>query len=232
MQVDRSGIFCDEASPDDGFEILEGKALMIVLYDYPDCPFSQKVRVVLAEKELEFECKLVDLRRNEQRSAEFLKLNPYGKVPVLADEEMVIYDSTIINEYLDEEYPNPALMPEDSAGRARARMLEDLADNLFIPRVDIVLTESHKPEDERDLEKLKKFQGEILQILRRLEPLLYEKEYLVGPFSLADVAFVPRVVILPQLGIEFDANLQNVSAWIERLRGRPSVKELGLQGRE
>jgi glutathione S-transferase len=201
---------------------------MIVLYDYPDCPFSQKVRVVLVEKDLEFERKLVDLRRNEQRSAEFLKLNPHGKVPVLVDEDVVIYDSTIINEYLDEEYPNPALMPEDSAGRSRVRMLEDLADNLFIPRVDIVLTEYHKPEAERDAEKIKRFQGEILQLLRRLEPLLADRQYLVGEFSLADVAFVPRLIILPQLGVELDAGLQNVSAWVARLRERPSVQALGL----
>lgn len=201
---------------------------MIVLYDYPDCPFSQKVRVVLVEKDLEFERKLVDLRRNEQRSAEFLKLNPHGKVPVLVDEDVVIYDSTIINEYLDEEYPNPSLMPADSAGRSRVRMLEDLADNLFIPRVDIVLTEYHKPEGERDGEKLKRFQGEILQLLRRLEPLVAEREYLVGDFSSADVAFVPRLVILPQLGVELDAGLQNVAAWVARLRERPSVQSLGL----
>src|SRR5262245_56143616 len=105
---------------------------MIVLYDYPDCPFCQKVRVVLVEKDLEFERKFTDLRKNEQRTADFLKLNPFGKVPVLVDEEVIVYDSTIINEYLNEEYPNPPLLPEDSAGHARVRLLEDLADNLFI----------------------------------------------------------------------------------------------------
>src|SRR5216684_7009504 len=100
---------------------------MIRLYDYPDCPFCQKVRVVLAEKDLEFEKLLVDLRKGEQKSPEFLKLNPYGKVPVLIDDDVVVYDSTIINEYLDEEYPNPQLMPqiEDSAGRDRVRQLAD-----------------------------------------------------------------------------------------------------------
>ena len=205
----------------------KGDVLMIVLYDYPDCPFSQKVRVVLAEKDLEFERKLVDLRRNEQRSAEFLKLNPYGKVPVLVDDDVIVYDSTIINEYLEDEYPNPPLMPEDSAGRARVRILEDLADNLFIPRVDIVLAEVHKPEGERDAEKIKKYEGEILQLLKRLEPMLGQ-EYLVGEFSLADVAFIPRVMILGQLGVELDAGLQQVGAWIGRLRERPSVRALGL----
>jgi len=199
---------------------------MIVLYDYPDCPYSQKVRVVLAEKDLEFERKLVDLRKGEQRTAEFLKLNPYGKVPVLVDDDVVVYDSTIINEYLDEEYPNPPLMPEDSAGRAVTRMLEDLADTLFIPRADIVVAELYKPEAERDNEKLRKYQGEMGRVLARLESQLDGHEYLVGDFSIADVAFVPRLMILPQLGVEVDARLQNVAAWIGRLRERPSVRTL------
>ena len=76
---------------------------MIRLYDYPGCPFCQKVRVALNEKDLEFEKVLVDLRKGEQKAPEFLKLNPYGKVPVLVDEDVVVYDSTIINEYLDDE---------------------------------------------------------------------------------------------------------------------------------
>jgi glutaredoxin len=60
---------------------------MLKLYDYPDCPYGQKVRVVLAEKELEYETALVDLRKQEQRTPEFLRLNPLGKVPVLVDED-------------------------------------------------------------------------------------------------------------------------------------------------
>src|SRR5215470_14799007 len=140
---------------------------MIRLYDYPDCPFSQKVRVVLAEKDLEFERLHVDLRKGEQRAADFLKLNPYGKVPVLIDEDIVVYDSTIINEYLDEEYPNPPLMPEDSAGRARVRQLEDFADNSFAPPAGIILAELHKPEAERDGEKMRRYQAEVARVLSR-----------------------------------------------------------------
>jgi glutathione S-transferase len=201
---------------------------MIRLYDYPDCPFCQKVRVVLAEKDLEFERLHVDLRKGEQKLPEFLKLNPYGKVPVLIDEDVVVYDSTIIDEYLDEEYPNPPLMPEDSAGRSRVRLLEDFCDNSFIPPAGVVLAELHKPEAERDAERFKRYQGEIGRVLARLEAHLEGKQYLVGDFSLADVAFVPRLMILPQLGIEVDARLQNVATWIGRLRERPSVRSLGL----
>lgn len=201
---------------------------MIKLYDYPDCPFSQKVRVVLAEKDLEYERVLVDLRKGEQKAPEFLKLNPYGKVPVLIDEDVVIYDSTVINEYLNEEYPNPPLMPEDSAGRARVRLLEDFADNSFTPPAGLVLTELNKPEAERDGERLRRYQGDLLRVLGRLDVLLEGREFLVADFSLADIGFVPRVLLLPQLGVETEPRWRNVPAWIARLRARPSVQVLGL----
>ena len=201
---------------------------MIRLYDYPDCPFSQKVRVVLAEKELEFERVNVDLRKNEQRSPEFLKLNPYGKVPVLVDDDVVVYDSTIIDEYLDDEYPNPPLRPDDSAGCARVRLLEDFCDNSFIPPIGFILAELHKAEGERDNELIRRYQEQAVRVVAMLEKQLDGKEYLVGTFSLADAAFAPRVLILAQLGIEVDARFPNVSGWINRLRARPSVRALGL----
>ncbi len=201
---------------------------MIKLYDYQDCPFSQKVRVVLAEKELEFERLPVDLRKGDQRQAEFLKLNPYGRVPVLIDDDFVVYDSTIINEYLEDEYPSQALMPTDSAGRARVRMLEDFADNSFTPQAGLALAELTKPEAERDAEKLRRHQTEMARVLARVETLLDGREFLAGAFSLADVAFAPRLLILPQLGIEIEARLKNVITWAARLRERPSVQTLGL----
>ena len=104
---------------------------MLKLYDFPQCPFGQKTRIVLAEKQLDWQMVLVDLRKNEQHTAKFAAMNPFHKVPVLVDEEegdgrTVIYDSTVINEYLEDEYPEPPLLPQgDSAGRARIRQLED-----------------------------------------------------------------------------------------------------------
>lgn len=198
------------------------------LYDYPDCVFAQKVRVVLAEKELEYERVFVDLRAKEQQKPEFLKLNPYGKVPVLVDEDLVVYDSTIINEYLEDEYPHPPLMPADSAGRARVRLLEDFCDNSFLPSVGFVMTELAKPEAEQDAERLHRYRNEIVRALTRLEMQLGGKEYLVGQFSIADIALVPGVLILSRLGVEVDPRLRQVPGWIERLRQRPSVKALGL----
>jgi maleylacetoacetate isomerase len=201
---------------------------MIKLYDYLDCPFCIKVKVVLGEKDLEYETVLVDLAKGEQRTPEFLKLNPYGKVPVLIDDDVVVYDSTIINEYLNEEYPEPPLLPDDSAGRARARLLEDYCDNSFLPSAGLVLAELAKPEAERDQERLKRYQAEVQRGLARLETFLTSTEYLAGDFSLADVAFVPRVLMLPKLGVELDPRLRHVQAWIQRLRERPSVAKLRI----
>lgn len=198
------------------------------LYDYPDCPFAQKVRIVLAEKELEYETVFVDLRQGEQRKAEFLKLNPYGRVPVLIDEDVVVYDSTLINEYLEDEYPHPALMPQDSAGRARVRILEDFSDNSFLPSAGFVQAELGKPEEDQDADRLQRYRKGLADGLVRLESFLTGREFLANDFSLADIAFVPAVMNLSRLGVEVDPRLRNVQAWIGRLRQRPSITALGL----
>ena len=114
------------------------------------------------------------------------------------------------------------------ASRARVRLLEDFCDNSFIPPAGLVLAELNKPEAERDAEKVRRCQGEVGRVLGRLESQLEAKQFLVGDFSLADVAFVPRVLLLSQLGVELDARLQHVAAWIGRLRERPSVRSLGF----
>jgi glutathione S-transferase len=202
---------------------------MLKLYNYPDCPFCQKVRVVLAEKDLEYEKTLVDLRKQDQKTPEFLQLNPYGKVPVLVDEDTVVYDSTIINEYLDEEYPIPALMPEDSQARAQVRTLEDYCDNSFIPPTTVLLAQALKPEGERDGQRVEQAREELRRCLYFLREKLDGNQYLVGnQFTLADAAFAPRMIVLGRLGFEFEPALAPVQQWVDRIRTRPSVASLGL----
>ena len=202
---------------------------MLKLYDYPDCPFCQKVRVVLAEKDLEYEKVFVDLRRQEQKTPEFLRMNPYGKVPVLVDEDAVIYDSTVINEYLEDEYPPPRLMPEDSQNRAQVRLLEDYCDNSFIPPTTLLLAQLRKPEAERDAQRVEQAREELRRCLFYLRDKLEGREFLVGSeFSIADASFAPRMIVLGRLGFEFEPALAPVQAWLDRIRSRPSVRGLGL----
>jgi stringent starvation protein A len=202
---------------------------MLKLYDYPDCPFCQKVRVVLAEKDLEYEKIFVDLRKQEQKLPDFLRLNPYGKVPVLVDEDEIIYDSTIIDEYLEEEYPIPRLMPEDSQGRARVRLMEDYCDNSFIPPTTMLLAQVRKTEAERDLQRVDQAREELRRALYFLRDRLGGQSFLCGgEFTLADASFAPRIMVLGRLGIELEPALAPVQAWIDRIRARPSVRSLGL----
>lgn len=201
------------------------------LYDYPQCPFSQKVRIVLAEKDLSYEKILVDLRKAEQKRPEFLKLNPFGKVPVLVDDEIVVYDSTVINEYLEDEYPHPRLLPEDSAMRARARSFEDYADIGFTLPVGVLMAEVRKPEAERDAERVKRAREEVERALAHLNSHLGEYQYLAGEFSVADAGFAPRLMVLQAVGIEIKPQWEPLRRWIERIATRPSVQKLdGLEG--
>jgi len=110
-------------------------------------------------------------------------------VPVLIDDEMIIYDSTIINEYLEDEYPHPPLLPADSSARARVRSFEDYADNAFIPVTGIIMNELRKPEGERDAEKLANARQQVQRMLAVIDGSLAGRQWLAGNFSLADVAF-------------------------------------------
>ncbi len=203
---------------------------MIKLYDFLPCPFGQKVRIVLAEKSLSYELVSVDITRGEHRRPEFLRLNPYGKVPVLVDEDTVVYDSTIINEYLDDEYPDPPILPriEFSSLRARARLFEDFADTSFTPPVGQLMAEMAKAEGERDQNRLQRLHQTIDRVLDYVNRELQSQHFLAGDFSVADIGFLPRLVVIKELGIEALTSRGNVDAWLKRMLDRPSIQ--GLDG--
>ena len=123
----------------------------IQLYDSATSPNCQRVKVVLEEKQIPYRIIPVDLQAGEQKKPDFLRLNPYGKVPVIIDGQTVIYESCIINEYLEEQYPDRPLMPADFAQRARIRILIDYGLNHFAPPYQKIRAElRRKPEKERD----------------------------------------------------------------------------------
>ena len=205
---------------------------MLPLYDYPQCPFGQKTRIVLAEKQLDYETIIIDLRKNEQHAPEFLALNPFHKVPVLIDEEdgegrTVVYDSTVINEYLEDEYPEPPLLPQgDSAGRARVRQLEDYADNAFTLAAGTYLIEHAKTGTDKDPERLRRAKDEVDRAFALLERELVGREYLAGAFGLADCAFAPRLLLLAARNVPLPEGARNLRAYVDRLRQRDSIRRL------
>ena len=196
---------------------------MIKLYTFPPSTNSRKVRIALIEKGLEFERINVDLTKGEQKNAEYLQIHPFGQIPALDDEGFIVYDSTIINEYLEDEYPYPSLMPPDSEGRARARMMEDFRDSNFNPYFVHIIHEMRKPEGERDAARIDNAKAEITRAFDRTEKELKGQDYLAGSFSLADVAFMSNIELLDHFGVPVDVGkYPGTVAWIARLKARPS----------
>jgi len=201
---------------------------MIKLYDFLPCPYGQKVRIALAEKGLTYDFVQIDIAKGENRHPDFFRLNPFGRVPVLVDEDTTIYDSTIINEYLEDEYPEPPILPPvgSSAMRARARRLEDFADTSFTPQVGQLMAELGKPDAERNAERLQRLNQAVERVLDYLNQELASAQFLANDFSVAEIAFIPRLLVLPNLGIEAGTNRPNVDGWIKRLLERPSLRNL------
>ncbi len=103
------------------------------LYHHPISPCAQKVRLVLAEKALDFESVLVNLAEKENLRPDYLRLNPKGVVPTLVDESATVIESTLINEYLDDRYPETPLKPATPAACAEMRLWSKLVDDKVHP---------------------------------------------------------------------------------------------------
>ena len=196
----------------------------IKLYDFPSSPNCQRVKVVLAEKKLPYETVPVDLKKGEQKKPDYLKLNPYGKVPVIIDGATVLYESCIINEYLDEKYPEPALMPKDHAKKAKVRILIDYGMNHLDSPYQKIRMELTKDAKERSQETIDKAKQDLKNLLQRLEREIGEQPYLAGDFSLLDAALIPRFLRMEGMGVLPDPSMPRLSGWLKRMKDRPSVK--------
>ena len=181
---------------------------MITLYDADRCPYCARVRIVLAEKDVEYETVVIDL---DDRPAWIYEKNPTGRVPVLEEDVFILPESAVINEYLNERYPEPPLLPADPAARALVRVLIFRFDDLSKPYYALRRGEDGaRPRLDAELAKL--------------DRLLETQPFLTGSeFGLADVAYVPWILRARE---RMDVDLHPfpaLSEWVERLSERPSV---------
>ena len=199
----------------------------IKLYDAVPSSNSDRVKIALNEKGLAYERVSLNLARRDQKKPEFLKLNPYGKVPVIDDGGKILFESCIINEYLDEKYPNPPLMPKDPFLRARGRILVDYGMNhLHVTYFALRDEFFFKKEGERDQKLIAEKQRELRSMLGYLEEGLGDKEYFLGEFSLTDVDLWPRFGRLEDYGALPSPELPRLGGWIQRMKARASIKAL------
>jgi glutathione S-transferase len=181
---------------------------MLTLYDAPRCPYCARVRIVLAEKGVPYEPVVIDLAN---RPAWLYEKNPSGKVPVLDDDGWVLPESAVIDEYLEERYPEPPLLPLDAGARAVARLLVFRHDDFSRPYYAMRRGEAGAAAA---------FDGE----LEALDGILAAMPFLTGAsFGLADVAYVPWLLRAQTLmGVALEP-FPHVAGWLEGLRDRRSV---------
>src|SRR3712207_4137250 len=191
------------------------------LYNTQRCPYARRTRMVLHEKGIDFETYEVDLAN---KSEEFLNASPTGKVPVIVVDGESIYESNVVNQYLDEVTDEPKLVPEDPKLKAHARIWMAFADTNFFPAVFVasVGRERGFPEA-RISEALEKLEA----ALGKLEERLRGRDYLADEFSLADIAHAGNFVRLRELEERGEVSLgdyPNVGAWVKRLGGKASYE--------
>jgi glutathione S-transferase len=181
---------------------------VITLYDADRCPYCARVRIVLAEKRVGHETVTVDL---DERPAWIYEKNPLGKVPVLEEGAFVLPESVVINEYLEERYPDPPLWPPDPAERAEGRLLVERFDSFSRPYYAL------RRGEENARERLE-------EQLSALDALLAGRTFLAGrDFGLADAAYLPWILRAESnLGVDLDGQ-PALAEWVERCAERPSV---------
>jgi len=188
---------------------------MMTLYSGTTDPYSHRCRIVLFEKGMDFQVIDVDLANKPEDLA---VINPHNTVQALVERDLVLEQANIINEYIDERFPHPQLMPADPVMRARARLfLHNFEDQLF----------DHIKDLESDNQKsADKARATIRDNLTQIVPLFTKQEYILGDdFSMLDVAIAPLLWRLGHYGIELPKQAAPLLKYAERIFSRPAYIE-------
>lgn len=211
---------------------------MRTLYHYPLCPYSRKVRLVLAEKKLDY---TMDIERFWEKRPAFLKMNPAGQVPVLVDlNGSVLSDSVAITEYLEEAYPERPLMSEGLMQRLEIRRLVGWFDSKFAQEISVVLLKEknikrYLPADPGQTGPnsavIRAAKQAIHLHLDYISWLVDRRKWLAGDFfSLADIAAASHISVVDYMGdVPWDKH-PIAKDWYAKIKCRPSFRSL-LQDR-
>ena len=200
--------------------------MSITLYHDVPSSNSDRVKIALAEKGLAWDGVTVSLAKKDQKRPEHLRRNPYGKIPVIDDDGKILFESCIINEYLDEKYPNPPLMPKDPFLRGRGRILVDYALNYLHEPYWTLRGEMLKKESERNAAAMDEKRRTLRKLLEYLEEALGDKPYFLGDFSLTDIAVIPRFLRMEAYGAMPAPALPKLNQWLDRMKERSSVQAI------
>ena len=181
---------------------------MMILYSGTTCPFSHRCRFVLYEKGMDFEILDVDLHNKPE---DLSVMNPYNQVPVLAERDLFLHESNIINEYIDERFPHPQLMPVDPVMRGRARLyMFRFEKELF---VHVRTLESNPSTKEAN-----KAREAIRDGLTLIAPIFAKQSYVLGEdLGMMDITLAPLLWRLQYYNIELPKSAAPILKYAERL---------------
>jgi len=193
---------------------LANRRSVMNLFTSPTCPYSHLARIVLAEKDITFESIDVNI---DSPPEDLSELNPYNTVPTLIDRDLVLYDSRVIIEYLDERFPHPPLMPVDPVSRAKTRLALHRVEKDWYPLMHDIM---HK--GEKTVAKSRKILRESIvssNELFKVMPFFLSEDY-----TLVDATIAPLLWRLPALGIELPAEAKAVADYAERIFSREAFQ--------
>jgi len=195
----------------------------MTLFCSPTCAYSHRTRFVIWEKGITADIEYINLL---QPPEDLIELNPYGTSPTMIDRDLVLYDSNIIMEYLDERFPHPPLHPMDPVSRARARMMVHRIDQDWYRLTDEIL----KLPDKKANKPRKMLRESLLAAIPVFAARLF---FLSDEFSLVDCAVGPLLWRLPMLGIELPKHAEPIKSYASRLFEREGFQlSLSEQERE
>ncbi len=224
----KAACFRGVAVNDDWNELGPGgsRRAAMTLYSDPVGIHSHRARIVLAEKGISVE--VVNVRRGELPE-DLLDINPYHSVPTLADRELVLYDSRVICEYIDERFPHPPLMPVDPVTRARFRLALFRIEKDWYP----IAEDLEQAADKRQLAQHRKILKDSL--LSSADVFAAKQFFLSDEFSLVDASIAPLLWRLPAYGIDLGGKATAIRRYMDHVFARRafrfSLTELELEMR-
>ncbi len=180
------------------------------LYSTATSIYCHRTRIVLAEKDIAHECIIVD---TNDLPEDLIDLNPYSSLPTLVDRDLVLYNSRVIMEYLEERFPHPPLMPVGPVARAQTRLALFRVENDWYPLAEIIETKSEKA--------VVKARKELTESISASADVFAAMPFFLSEeFSLVDASIGPLLWRLPRYGVELPRAAKAVQAYAERIFDR------------
>lgn len=191
-------------------------ARRLVLYSDPQHHYSHRVRIAVAEKNIALEIRDISIH---QHSGALAEINPYHSLPTLQDRDLVLYEPSVILEYLEDRYPHPPLLPSYPVARANSRLLMHRIHRDWVSLVDIITLDNQSEENRNKARKA------LRESLIGVTPLFAAYPFFLSEeFSMVDCCLLPILWRLPYLGVQLPTAARPLQEYMERLFRRESFQ--------